>query len=63
MLVALIPTLIITRFISYPLKKIERNMRTVASGKTLDPKNLKGYGKFSEIDDTMESKSKEIMTV
>ena len=54
-LIALIPGLIISRIICYPLKKMEKNMRIVAAGKTVDSKNLKDFEKFSEINNTVEA--------
>ena len=55
LLVALIPAIIISRMIVYPLKKIEKNMRTVAAGKVVDTKHLKGYEKIAEINNTVEA--------
>lgn len=55
LLVSIIPALIIVRLICYPLKKIEKSMKLVASGKMVDTKHLSEYGKFSEINDTIDS--------
>lgn len=53
LLVAIIPSLFISRFITYPLKKIEKSMKTVASGKIVDTKHLEKYTKYSEMRDTI----------
>jgi len=55
LLIALIPAIIVSRMIIYPLKKIEKNMRTVAAGKVVDTKYFKGYEKISEINNTVEA--------
>lgn len=55
MLIALIPALILSKLIIYPLKKIEKNMRIVAAGKVVDLKYLKEYEKISEINSTIEA--------
>jgi two-component system sensor histidine kinase VicK len=55
MVIFLIPAYIISRSICYPLKKIERSMRVVANGKMVDTKHLKEYGKFSEINETIDA--------
>ena len=52
---SLILALIISRLITFPLKKIEKSMRTVASGKIVDVKHLKNINKFSEIEETIDS--------
>lgn len=46
---------IISRMITFPLKKIERGMKNVAEGKVPDTKHLKEYGKIKEIDDAVEA--------
>lgn len=55
LLIAMIPAAIIARMITYPLKKIEKNMRVVAAGKVIDIKHLKGYEKIVEINNTVEA--------
>ena len=50
-----IPAVIIARLITYPLKKIEKNMRLVARGKMVETKHLKEISKFAEINDTIEA--------
>ena len=52
---SLILAVIISRLITFPLKKIEKSMRTVASGKIVDVKHLKNINKFSEIEETIDS--------
>lgn len=52
---SLILALIISRLITFPLKKIEKSMRTVAGGKIVDVKHLKNINKFSEIEETIDS--------
>lgn len=52
---SLILALIISRLITFPLKKIEKSMRMVASGKIVDVKHLKNINKFSEIEETIDS--------
>lgn len=49
----LIPTLILTRLITYPLKKIDKVMKTVATGKIVEPRHLKDTVKLSELQDTV----------
>lgn len=56
--VVFITSSVISKMISFPLKKIERNMRNVIEGKIIDTKHLKGYNKFSEIDEIIEIYSK-----
>lgn len=55
LLVVLIPSIILSRYIAYPLKKIEKAMKVVASGKNVDSKHLKGYDKLSEMNNTVEA--------
>ena len=55
LLIALMFGIIVARMITYPLKKIEKNMRTVAAGKVVDTKHLKGYEKIAEINNTVEA--------
>ena len=52
-LFSIIPALIISRMITYPLKRIDRTMKTVATGKIVDVKHLKNYENFTEISDTI----------
>ncbi|MEG1705790.1 MAG: ATP-binding protein [Clostridia bacterium] len=42
---------IVVKMILFPLKKIEKNMKSVTEGKTVDTKHLKSYSKFKEIDE------------
>lgn len=53
LLIAIIPSLFISRVITYPLKKIEKSMRAVANGKIVDTKHLEDYTKYAEIKDTV----------
>lgn len=52
--VFLIPTLILSRLIIFPLKKIDKAMRTVATGRIIETKHIKDIAKFSEIQETIE---------
>ena len=45
---------VISKMIIFPLKKIEKNMRSVVDGKALETKHLKGYNKFREIDELID---------
>ena len=45
---------VISKMIIFPLKKIEKNMRSVIDGKALETKHLRGYNKFKEIDELIE---------
>ena len=54
-IVAVIFANIISNLITAPLKKIEKNMKNVASGKILDTKNLKNCSNLVEINDFVES--------
>lgn len=53
LLIAIIPALFLSRFITYPLKKIEKSMKTVANGKIVDTKHLEDYTKYSEMRDAI----------
>lgn len=53
LLIAIVPAIFISRFITYPLKKIEKSMKTVANGKIVDTKHLEDYTKYSEMKDTI----------
>ena len=55
LIIVIIPALIISRLITYPLKKIDRTMKTVSTGKIVDVKHLKNYGNFSEIAENISS--------
>lgn len=46
---------IISNYITLPLKKLEKNMNIVASGKIQEPKHLDEYIKFNEIDELIQS--------
>ncbi|MDF2866189.1 MAG: yycG [Clostridia bacterium] len=45
---------VISKMIIFPLRKIERNMKSVVDGKSIETKHLKGYNKFKEIDDLID---------
>lgn len=55
MIICIIPTLILSRFITFPLKKIDKVMKTVATGKIIEPKHLKETVKFTELQDTIDN--------
>ncbi len=55
LLVVYVISNIVSKMITFPLKKIEKGMKTVAEGKVPDTKYLKEYGKLKEIDDTVEA--------
>src|SRR5574344_2632567 len=42
---------ITVKMISFPLKKVEKNMRLVANGKVNEPRHLEEYNKLSEIEE------------
>lgn len=46
---------IISKTLTFPLKKIEKNMNVVADGKIPNTKQLKEYSKFSEMQDLISS--------
>lgn len=46
---------VISKMITFPLKKIEKGMRSIAEGKVPDTKHLKEYGNLREIDDTIDA--------
>lgn len=52
---SLILALIVSRLITFPLKKIEKSMKTVANGKFVDIKHLKSTNKFHEIEETIDA--------
>ncbi len=52
-LIGIIPALVISRLITYPLRKIDRTMKIVATGKIADVRHLKNYGNFLELSDTI----------
>ncbi|MDD3303396.1 MAG: ATP-binding protein [Clostridia bacterium] len=52
---SLILSLIITRLITFPLKKIDKSMKNVANGKIVDTKHLRNFTKFSELEETIDS--------
>lgn len=56
-LLCVIPGFIIARLIVFPLKKIDKSMRTVATGKIVEPKHLKDYTQIAEISDTISAYS------
>lgn len=58
LLLFLVPTLIISKLITFPLKKMDKAMRTVATGKIVEPRHLKERAKFSELQDTTEGFNK-----
>lgn len=47
----------VSKLITFPLKKIEKGMRSVAEGKVPDTKHLREYGDLREINDTIEAYS------
>lgn len=49
---------IVSKLIIFPIKKIEKNMKNVVDGKTIETKHLKGYNKFREIDELIDIYSK-----
>lgn len=46
---------IFSKFITFPLKKIEKGMRTVAEGKVPDTKHLRECSNLKEIEDTIDA--------
>lgn len=48
---------ILAKMITFPLKKIEKSMRSVAEGKILETKHLKNYSRFSEFNDFVDAYS------
>ena len=54
-IVTLIISTVICNMITVPLKKMEKNMKSVVSGKLPDTKHLKDYNKLSEINDLTDS--------
>lgn len=42
---------ILVKMVTFPLKKIEKNMRLVANGKVSEPRHLEDYGKLKELKD------------
>ena len=50
-IITLILNSITIKMITLPLKKIEKNMRLVASGKVSEPRHLDEYGNLKEIKD------------
>ena len=55
LLIVFIVSTIISNFITFPLKKIEKGMKGVALGKYTDTKHLKDYATFSETSELAES--------
>lgn len=55
LIIFLIPTFIIARLITFPLKKIDKAMRTVSTGRIIETKHMNDVSKFSEIYETIES--------
>lgn len=55
LLIFLIPTLVIVRLITFPLKKIDKAMRTVATGRIIEPRHLKNTVKLSELNEIVGS--------
>lgn len=53
--IALILSSILAKMIIFPVKKIEKSMRSVSEGKILETKHLKNYSKFSEIADFVDA--------
>ncbi len=45
---------IISKMIVFPIRKIEKNMKSVVDGKTIETKHLKGYSRFKEIDELID---------
>ena len=48
-------SIIISKYITTPLKKIERSMRAVADGKIINTKHLNEYKNYAEIVDVIHS--------
>lgn len=45
---------ILTKMIIFPIKKIEKNMKSVLEGRMIDTKHLKGYNRFKEWDEFLD---------
>lgn len=45
---------IIAKMIVFPIKKLEKNMKSVVEGKITETKHLKSYNKFKEIEDIID---------
>ncbi|MEG0737116.1 MAG: ATP-binding protein [Longicatena sp.] len=54
-LLSMIVGLLLSRSITFPLKKVEKGMKSVADGKFLENKHLKEYAKFTEIEQVIEA--------
>lgn len=54
-IVTVIGALFVSKSITFPLRKIEKNMNIVASGKIPNTKQLKDYTKVSEMQDIISS--------
>lgn len=55
LLLTFIISTVISNFITFPLKKIEKGMKSVADGKIIDTKYLKDYVKFNELNDLVDA--------
>lgn len=54
-LVAVVLSTIIANLITYPLKKMEKGMKGVSSGKFVDIRHLKDYASFTELQELVDS--------
>ncbi|MEG2310805.1 MAG: ATP-binding protein [Clostridia bacterium] len=46
---------LVAKTIVYPIKKIDKNMRLVSEGKIIEPRHVKEHGKYSELNDLLDS--------
>ena len=54
-LIALLVGTIVSNLITFPIKKIEKGMKSVSEGKIIDPKYLKEYTNFTEVKELVDS--------
>lgn len=55
LLIAFLGGTIISNLITFPIKKIEKGMKSVSEGKIIDTRHLKDYANFSELDELVDS--------
>lgn len=55
LLIAFLGGTIISNLITFPIKKIEKGMKSVSDGKIIDTRHLKDYANFSELDELVDS--------
>lgn len=55
LLIAFLSGTIISNLITFPIKKIEKGMKSVSEGKIIDTRHLKDYANFSELDELVDS--------